>query len=125
MFEFVLGYTAGHKTASRAASLARDAAVSDGTRHVNRIEDLNERIDELAIILRGMWALMEEQGITTEQLTAKIDELDRLDGVADGQMKRGPVDCPGCDSKVAPGLSKCQYCGTELPSTDHHPLGKV
>jgi hypothetical protein len=54
MLEFVLGYTAGQQTASRAAALARDAAVADGTLHTNRIEDLRERIDSMAMILRAM-----------------------------------------------------------------------
>jgi hypothetical protein len=125
MLEFVLGYSAGSATASRAASLARDAAVAVGTRHTNRVEDLNERIDELALILRGMWALMEEQGITTDQLMAKIEEIDLADGVADGQVTKGPVDCPGCDSKVAPGLAKCQFCGADVTDANGHPLGQV
>jgi len=124
MFEFVLGYTAGQKTATRAASLARDAAVADGTRHTNRIEDLEERIDQLALILRGMWALLEDGGVTAEQLMAKLEELDMQDGVADGRVRRDPVDCPSCDSKVPAGLSKCQYCGADVV-TDDHPLGHI
>lgn len=125
MLEFVLGYSAGSATASRAASLARSAAVADGTHHTNRIEDLNERIDSMAMIMRAMWALLEDQGLTTDQLMEKMEELDRMDGVEDGQMKRRPIDCPGCDSKVPPGLSKCQYCGAEVTPLDDHPLGQV
>ncbi|MGD2060474.1 MAG: hypothetical protein PVF87_06395 [Acidimicrobiia bacterium] len=125
MLEFVLGYSAGSATASRAASLARSAAVADGTRHTNRLEDLNERIDSMAMILRAMWAILEEQGLSTDALLAKIEELDLMDGVADGQVKRGAVDCPSCDSKVAPGLSKCQFCGAEIAPLDDHPLGQL
>lgn len=125
MLDFVIGYAAGSQTASRAASLARDAAVADGTLATNRIEDTNERIDSLAMIVRAMWALLEEQGLTQEQLIAKIDELDLLDGIDDGQMRRGPVDCPECDSKVAPGLTKCQYCGAEVKPLDSNPIGNV
>lgn len=124
MLEFVLGYSAGSATASRAASLARSAAVADGTMHTHRIEDLSERIDELALILRGMWALLEDGGVTTEQLMAKLEELDMSDGVADGRVRRGPVDCPGCDSKVPGGLARCQYCGAEVVQDDH-PLGHL
>jgi hypothetical protein len=125
MLDFVIGYAAGSQTASRAASLARDAAVADGTLAINRIEDLNERIDSMAMILRAMWALLEEQGLTQEQLIAKIDELDMLDGIDDGQMRRGPVDCPKCDSKVAPGLGNCQYCGAGVQPVDSNPIGNV
>ena len=42
MLEFFLGYSMGERTASRSASLARSAAVADGTRHTNRIEDLDD-----------------------------------------------------------------------------------
>lgn len=125
MFEFVLGYSAGSATASRAASLARSAAVADGTIHTNRIEDLNERIDAMAMILRGMWALLEEQGLTAEQLMAKLEELDALDGIVDGQMKAAPSHCRSCDSKVPAGLSKCQFCGSDQPPVDDHPLSDL
>ena len=124
MFEFVLGYSAGSGVASRAASLARSAAVGDATIQTNRIEDLNERIDSMALILRAMWSLMEENGVTTEQLIEKMEELDRLDGHEDGAMaRRTPIDCPSCDSKVAPGLKSCQFCGAPLEVEDDHPLG--
>lgn len=120
-----MGYSAGSATATRAASLARDAAVAAGTLHTNRIEDANERIDELAIILRAMWALMEEQGMTAEQLAAKIEEIDLQDGVADGRVTQRPVDCPSCDSKVPAGLSRCQFCGAQLVDDVGHPLGQI
>lgn len=125
MLEFVIGYSAGQRTASRAASLARDAAVADGTRHTNRIEDVEERIDQLALILRGMWALLEEGGVTPEQLMAKLEELDLADGVADGKVTPLPTDCPSCDSRVAAGLTKCQFCGADVETGSDHPLGQL
>ena len=125
MLEYVLGYTMGQKTASRAASLARSGAVADGTHHTNRIEDLNERIDKLLMIVRAMWGLMEEQGLTAEQLIAKLEEIDLEDGVADGQVRAQVVECPNCQSKVAPGFLKCQLCGTEVRTSTGHPLGQV
>ncbi len=64
MLDFYFGYAMGQGTASRAAALARSAAVADGTLHTNRIEDLNERVDRLVMILRATLSLLEEQGIT-------------------------------------------------------------
>lgn len=125
MLEFVLGYGAGSKTASRAASLARSAAVADATLHINCIEDLSERIETMAMLLRGMWALLEEQGLTNDQLMAKLEELDNLDGVPDGRMKSGPIPCTSCDSRVPAGLTKCQYCGADVPNIDDHPMGQI
>jgi len=125
MIEYFIGYGMGQKSAARAASLARSAAVADGTHHTNRIEDLNERIDKLLMIVRGMWALMEEQGLTAEQLMAKIDEIDLQDGTDDGQVRPQVVECPSCQSKVAPNLRSCQLCGTEVRPDNGHPLGHV
>lgn len=125
MLEFMLGYSAGSATASRAASLARSAAVADGTLHTNRIEDANERIAELAMIVRAMWALMEDQGMTADQLVAKIDELDLEDGVADGRVTQLPTQCSSCGAKVAAGLTVCQYCGTETADPNEHPLDQI
>jgi len=125
MLEFVLGYSAGSATTARAASLARDAAVASGTLHTNRIEDANERIDELAIIIRAMWALLEEQGMTAEQLAAKIEEIDLRDGVADGRVTQRPADCPACGSKIAAGLSRCQFCGQDVSREDEDPMAQL
>jgi len=125
VLEFFLGYNMGQQSASRAASLARSAAVADVSRHTNRIEDLNERVDRLLMIVRGMWALMEEQGLTTEQLMAKIEEVDLQDGTDDGQVRGAVVECPSCQSKVAPGLRACQLCGTEVRPDTGHPMSHV
>lgn len=125
MLEFVLGYSAGSKTASRAASLARSAAVGEATIHTNRIEDLNERIDQMAMLMRGMWALLEEQGFTAEQLMAKLEELDHADGRPDGRIISAPVRCTSCDSMVPAGMAKCQYCGAQVREVDDHPMGQL
>jgi hypothetical protein len=125
MLEYFLGYAMGQQTASRAASLARSAAVADGTLHTNRIEDLHERVDKLLMIVRAMWGLMEEQGMTPEQLMAEIDELDLQDGVDDDQARSKVVECPSCQSKVAPNLRACQLCGTEVRPNTGNPLSNV
>ncbi|MGH8872974.1 MAG: hypothetical protein ACRDWS_13460 [Acidimicrobiia bacterium] len=125
MLEFFLGYSMGERSATRNASLARSAAVAGGTLHTNRIEDLNERIDKLLMIVRAMWALLEAQGMTADQLKAKIEEIDLLDGVADGQVRSQVVECPSCQSKVARGLRNCQLCGTQVRSDTGHPLSQV
>ena len=125
MLEFVLGYSAGSQTASRAAALARSAAVADASHHSNRVEDLNERIDRLTMIVKAMWMILEQDGHTPEELLAKLEEIDHGDGVADGRVTAIPVDCPSCDSKVAPGLPRCQFCGAVVRTEDDHPLDQL
>ncbi len=121
MFEYFLGYSMGH----RAAHASRSAAVVDNRNHSNRIEDLNDRVDKLLMVVRAMWSLMEEQGLTAEQLASKIAELDSADGEVDGQVRGEVAHCAGCDSKVAPGLRACQLCGTEVRPGNVHPLSTV
>jgi hypothetical protein len=125
MVEYFIGYSMGQQAATRAASLARGAAVADGTYHTNRIEDLNERVDKLLMVVRAMWALMEEQGVTAEQLKAKIDEIDLQDGNDDDRVAPQIAECPSCGSKVAPSLRACQLCGTEVRPDTGHPLGHI
>jgi hypothetical protein len=125
MFPFAMGYTSGQRSAARAASLARDAAVSDGTRHTNRLEELEDRIDRLALVVRAMWALLEDGGVTPEQLAAKIEQLDLEDGVADGRGRRMATDCPSCGSKVPAELARCQYCGAGMSGRSDHPLNQL
>ncbi len=125
MLDFVLGYSAGQRSASRAASLARSAAAGDATINTNRIEDVNERVDRLAMIVRAMWSLLEEEGYRPEDLVARLEELDLADGELDGQVREKAVDCPSCKSKVAPGLSNCQFCGAVARTDDGHPLSSI
>ncbi|HEX9863610.1 MAG TPA: zinc ribbon domain-containing protein [Acidimicrobiia bacterium] len=125
MLEYFIGYGMGQKTATRAATLARSAAVADGTLHTNRIEDTNERVDKLLMIVRAVWALLEEQGYTAEQLKAKLEEIDLEDGVLDGQVRLPLAECPSCQSKVAPGLRACQLCGTEVRPDTGHPIDQI
>jgi len=124
MLPFVIGYSAGSRTASRAASLSRTVTASDAAHHTNRIEDLNERIDAMALIIRGMWSLLEENGYKADQLLDKIEQIDVADGTADGRVTAVPVECRSCGSKVAHGLDKCQFCGTRIvgASEPDHPL---
>jgi len=125
MLEFVLGYNLGQKSAAKASALSRSAMDTDGTRPINRIEDLDERIDKLAMIVRAMWSLLEGQGLTADQLIAKLEEIDLLDGAIDDQVRPAVVDCPSCHSKVAVGLTACQFCGTEVRTEAGHPLTKI
>jgi hypothetical protein len=77
------------------------------------------------MIVRAMWALMEDQGQTADQLIAKLEEIDLLDGTIDDRVRPKVVDCPSCHSKVAVGLKACQFCGTQVRSEAAHPLAQI
>lgn len=122
MLEFALGMSVAKKGAARSASLARSMSLGDAAHHANLLEDMNDRVDRMLLIMQAMWALMEEQGLTEEQLMAKIQELDSQDGSVDGRARMAPSDCRECGSKVAAGLTRCQICGSEVPGVSPSPF---
>ncbi len=115
---FIAGYVLGSRGASRAAGLAASAAQFQARSSVNRTEDLVDRVDRLTLVVQAMWALLEEDGRTQDDLLAKIQELDAADGTEDGKRTPLPRTCPGCQAKVGHGLSVCQFCGTEMGTDD-------
>lgn len=125
MFEFMLGYNMGQRNATQAATLARSAAAADGVRQTSRVEDLNEKIERLTLAVKAMWALLEEQGMTSDQLIAKMEEIDTSDGERDGLATPHAGDCTACGAKVAAGLSSCQYCGAKVAVGDGSPLSRI
>ena len=116
MLEFITGYVMGERSATRSAALARDAAGAAVSSHLGRVGAVDERVDRLLLVVEAMWTLLRDQGLSDEDLRARIEELDRADGVADERRTSLPRDCPGCGAKVAPGLGACQYCGAKLPA---------
>jgi rubrerythrin len=122
MLEFIAGYSAGTKGQARAASLARSMEASQSGRHTDRLEHLNGKVENLGVIVRAMWSLLQEQGMTSEQLMDRIEEIhaemerERNDGIPEA------VRCTNCDSMVARGLSNCQICGEQVRDNQPDPL---
>jgi hypothetical protein len=77
------------------------------------VAELDARVDRLLLVIEAMWGMMKEQGLTDEQLAARIAEIDNSDGIIDGRRVIPAVTCKSCGSKVMGGLPRCQICGTE------------
>ncbi|MBP5654179.1 MAG: hypothetical protein J6X33_01565 [Clostridiales bacterium] len=95
--------------ASRSMDRAADANRS--------ISVLRSQLLKLEIIQHAMWELMTEQGISQDQLNAKID------AVISGGYKFSYVDdvaiCPRCGKNVREGeqtpmVGRCMFCGTNV-----------
>lgn len=114
MFTFMSGYVLGQRSAAQAAAFSRSAGAAQGIASTIKDNELDERIDRLLLLVEAMWALLREQGLSDEDLMAKVVELDEADGVADGRHTPQPTACRGCGAKVAAGLTACQFCGREL-----------
>jgi len=111
---FLTGYVLGQRdastTAMRAAAMPRAGGAS--TEHVL---DVDERVDRLLLVVAAMWSLLEETGLTEEQLATRMTELDAADGRTDGKLTPATVTCANCGAAVAGELPACQFCGTPVP----------
>jgi hypothetical protein len=85
-----------------------------------RNEALGEHFDRLALATNAMWELLQQvyPGLTVDVLLEKMGEIDARDGVLDSSTHRPATRCPaaGCGAAVPPGLERCQFCGTAIPT---------
>ncbi len=77
--------------------------------------DVDERVDRLLLVVAAMWSLLEDTGLTEEQLEERMRQLDESDGVADGKLTPETVTCANCGAAVVGELPACQFCGTPVP----------
>lgn len=109
---FLAGYVLGEH-GKQSARLAAQTGSRSGA-STDAVVDVEDRVDRLVLAVAAMWSLLEETGLTTEQLQERIRTMDEADGVADGKMTPRPTVCRSCGSKVAASLAACQFCGTEV-----------
>jgi hypothetical protein len=114
MFDFLMGYVLGERAASRAAAFSRSAGAAAGSAAAGDMYDLELRMDRLLLVVDAMWSLMRENGLTDEDLAARIRQLDESDGTVDGRRTPQPVRCQNCDSMVEPGRPTCAFCGAAV-----------
>ncbi len=122
MLEFIVGYSMGTKGQARAASLARSMESAQSGRHTDRIGQLNSKVENLSVIVRALWSLLEDQGVTADQL---MDRIEKIHGEIEHEKNDGipeAVRCDNCDSMVARGLSNCQICGERVRDNLPDPL---
>lgn len=85
-----------------------------GSARDSRIDELERRMDLLALTTMGMWSLVREKlRITDAELESAMNHIDLIDGVADGKMSP-PRHCPKCARTLSRRHSRCMYCGTEV-----------
>jgi len=114
MLDFIIGYGPDPRSAGRVAVWGETNAFVEGNRLLDRVEDVDERFDKLLYIVRAIWAIMEEQGLTSDDLIEKIQELDISDEIQDRTVRESAKTCPSCESIVPAGRENCQVCGTDV-----------
>lgn len=92
------------------------AAESASTAHATAIQlqELEDRLERLSLVCRAMWTFLQEsQGLTEEQLFARVLEVDLIDGQADGRVKKTGRKCRQCGRVMSNRHHRCMYCGAE------------
>ena len=111
MLPMIAGYVLGTRASNRASGMSVVANAMFDKGSVADVDALDQRVDRLLLVVEALWTMLKKDGHTDQELAAIIDELDAQDGSVDGRRSKMPMTCPSCESKVAPGLSKCQFCG--------------
>jgi hypothetical protein len=84
------------------------------------ITELEHHIARLSLMNQALWELLRDRlNLSDEDLAAKVNEVDVRDGVKDGMITQGPLQCPRCGRISNSRHYKCLYCGLafERPST--------
>jgi hypothetical protein len=110
-----MGYYGTSRMASKIARMGSDPnAANRAIRTGAEIDELNSRIDKLALVVDAMWILLERAGYRKEDLESLIDELHMSDGSADGRSSPAGTKCRACGAMVEVGRPSCTFCGTEV-----------
>jgi hypothetical protein len=101
--------------ASGAGATARSASrdVAELQRSVQLLEEQVERLTLAAIALAEI--LRDRQGVSEEEMEAKLREIDLRDGQADGKLGPSTRKCEACGRPNGPRRRNCLYCGGQLP----------
>ena len=75
---FLAGYVLGEH-GRRSARLAAQAGARSGPSN-DDLFGIEDRVERLILIVAAMWSLLEEQGLSEEQLHERIRALDEADG---------------------------------------------
>jgi hypothetical protein len=79
--------------------------------------ELGRRIDHLALACQALFEILSEKaGITHDELTKKMTEIDLRDGVQDGRIGPRIIQCPACGRNVSASKPKCMFCGAAIPT---------
>ena len=79
------------------------------------VDELRHEVDELKVLVHGMWMILKAMGVEYDQLDDKLDIASRLAGRVDFSED---VKCPSCGRGLQTMekfvfKKKCYYCGYE------------
>lgn len=81
----------------------------------DRVAELEARLDKLTLTCAALWQLMKAKtGVSDQQLTEAIREIDLRDGRLDGKVAAEAKACPSCKRTMSKRHNKCLYCDSTL-----------
>lgn len=83
------------------------------------VAQLERRVDRLLLVNMALWSLLKDlSGLTDEQLSQRVAQIDAADGSADGRVTATRQTCPACAKVLSLKHQKCLHCGYIPPSQD-------
>jgi hypothetical protein len=83
---------------------------------VMMVRHLTRRVELLMLVCQAQWELLRDRtGLTEEELTAKVAEVDLRDGSEDGRIGTAVADCRSCGRTGNARREFCLYCGERMP----------
>jgi hypothetical protein len=79
------------------------------------LRELRHDVGRLSLLNQALWELIRGRlNLTDADLERMVHEVDLRDGVEDGAMTHGPLQCPTCGRISNSKHWKCLYCGQEF-----------
>ncbi len=76
------------------------------------LHQLEAKVDGLALTCQALFEILQAQcGVTEEQLSQKMEEIDLRDGKKDGRISPPNKACSKCGRRASSGRGNCLYCG--------------
>ena len=97
------------RTMKAGQHMAERQALLRDQRTERDIEELEERVAELATLVEAVWTLGRERtGASDDELQAQVHAI-----VERRELERAapPARCLSCEAALSPDLDRCQFCG--------------
>lgn len=81
------------------------------------VELLRQSIEKLALVNAAMWSLLQEKAhLKDDDLANRMQQIDMMDGVADGRITpQKAMICGKCQRPLSRTHERCMYCGAYNP----------
>lgn len=81
-----------------------------------QVQQLHETIERLSLATMAMAEILGDRlGVTSDEIQAKVQEIDLRDGKLDGRLRPRSEVCEKCGHSNVAHRRACLYCGEPIP----------